>query len=110
MGFLTKSGAGKSGLHRLPSGAFTVDAQGNLVSSTMPQWVPEDWVVQIGRQILTIFKGASGVRLPFAELRVHYEAFRITARAMRGGAIIFLSPKPAGQPLRPADELVKSVL
>jgi len=34
-------------------------------------------------------------------LRVHYEAFRITAREMRGGAIVFLSPKPPLQS-RPA--------
>jgi len=98
MGILTNPAAGKSGLHRLPSGAFTVDAQGNLVSSTVPQWVPESLVVEIGRQILAVFKAASGVRLPFSELRVHYEAFRITAREMRGGAIIFLSPKPALPP------------
>ncbi|MGD0413186.1 MAG: hypothetical protein ABSC18_15960 [Verrucomicrobiota bacterium] len=98
MGILTRQGNGQSGLRRLPSGAFTVDAQGNLVSSTVPQWVPEALVVQIGRQILAVFKGAAAVRLPFSELRVHYEAFRITAREMRGGAIIFLSPKPAAPP------------
>ena len=95
---MTKQSDGKSGPHRLPSGAFTVDAQGNLVSSTVPQWVPEALVVQIGRQILAVFKGAAGVRLPFSELRVRYAAFSITAREMRGGAIIFLSPKPALPP------------
>lgn len=98
MGIMTRQRAGKSGLHRLPSGAFTVDAQGNLVSSTVPRWVPESLVVQIGRQVLAVFKGAVGVRLPFSELRVHYEAFRITAREMRGGAIVFLSPKPVAPP------------
>ena len=95
---MTRQRAGKSGLRRLPSGAFTVDAQGNLVSSTVPQWVPEALVVQIGQQILAVFKGAAAVRLPFSELRVHYAAFRITAREMRGGAIIFLSPKSAMTP------------
>ena len=98
MGILTKPPAGKSGLRRLPSGAFTVDAHGNLVSSTVPQWVPEELVVHIGRQILAVFKGAAAVRMPFIELRVHYEAFRIVAREMRGGAIVFLSPKPAVPP------------
>ena len=92
MGLLTKPNAGKSGLHRLPCGAFTVDTHGNLVSSTVPQWVGESLVLQIGRQILAVFKGASGVRPPFSELRVQYEALRITAREMRGGAIVFLSP------------------
>jgi len=102
MGLLTKQDAGKPGLRRLPSGAFTVDAQGNLVSSTVPQWVPEALVIEIGRQILAVFKGAAAVRLRFSELRVHYEAFRITAREMRGGAIIFLSPKPALPPPPPS--------
>ena len=100
MGILTRQGNGQSGLRRLPSGAFTVDAQGNLVSSTVPQWVPEALVVQIGRQILAVFKGANAARLPFSELRVYYEAFGITAREMRGGAIVFLSPKSPLQ-LRP---------
>jgi len=98
MGIMTRPRGGKSGLLRLPTGAFTVDAQGNLVSSTVPQWVPEALVVQIGQQILAVFRGAAAVRLPFFELRVHYAAFRITAREMRGGAIVFLSPKPAPPP------------
>lgn len=102
MGLLNKPGAGKSGLHRLPSGAFTVDAQGNLVSSTVPQWVPEALVIQIGQQVLAVFKGAAGVRLPFSELRVQYEAFRITAREMRGGAIVFLSPRSPAPSLAPS--------
>jgi hypothetical protein len=102
MGILTRQGDGKSGLRRLPSGAFTVDAQGNLVSSTVPQWVPEALVVQTGRQILAVFKGAAAVRLRCSELRVHYAAFRITAREMRGGAIVFLSPKPAAPPPPPS--------
>jgi len=109
MGLLTKSSR-KSGPHRLPSGAFTVDAVGNLVSSTLPQWVPEIWVVEIGRQILAVFKGAAGVRLPFSELHVQYQAFRITARALRGGAIIFLSSGPAPRPLPPSGEPAPFVL
>ena len=98
---MTHHRAGQSGLHRLPTGAFTVDSHGTLVSSTVPQWVPESLVLQIGWQILAVFKGAEGVRLPFFELRVHYEALTITAREMRGGAIIFLSPRPAAPPRAP---------
>ena len=101
MGLLTKHPAGQSGPHRLPSGAFTVDARGNLVSSTVPQWVQESLLVHIGRQVLTVFKGAAAVRLPFSELRVQYQACKISACALRGGAIIFLSPKPTARPLPP---------
>lgn len=92
MGFLTKL-TPKSGLNRLPSGTFTVDPSGDIVSSTVPQWVPEAQVREIGRQILGVFKGADAAHLQFSEMKVQYKAFKITAREMRGGAIIFLSPK-----------------
>jgi len=74
-----------------------VDAYGNLVSSTVPQWVSAALVHEIGRQVLAVFKGAAGVRMRFSELRVNYESFRITARELRGGAIVFLSPKRPAQ-------------
>jgi len=92
MGFLTKLNP-KSGLHRLPSGTFTVDPHGNIVSSTVPQWVPEALVREIAREILAIFKAAAAARLQFSEMKVQYAAFRITARELRGGAMIFLSPR-----------------
>src|SRR5580704_7913652 len=92
MGFLTKR-SNKSGLHQLPSGTFTVDPLGNIVSSTVPQSVSEAIVRDIGLQLLAVFKGAAAARLQFSELKIQYEAFRITAREMRGGAVIFLTPK-----------------
>ncbi len=90
MALLTKS---NSPPLRLPSGAFTVDAQGCVVSSTIPQWVPEKQVLAIGHHILAVFKGARTAQLQFSEVVVQYGAFKITAREMRGGAIIFLAPK-----------------
>jgi len=94
MGFLTKSDkSSKPELKRLPSGTFTIDADCRIVSSTLPRWVPESQVRDIGREILAIFHGARHASLPFAELNVQYAAFKITAREMRGGAIIFLSPR-----------------
>jgi hypothetical protein len=92
MGFLTKL-TPKSGLHRLPSGSFTVDPYGEVVSSTVPQWVPEAQIREIGQQILGVFKAAAAAHLQFSEIKVQYAAFKITARQMRGGAIIFLSPR-----------------
>jgi len=90
MAFLNKK---KSGPQRLPNGAFTVDAQGRVVSSTVPQAVPPAVVRDIGQQVVAIFEEARRVQLPFSEMIAQYAAFKITARAMRGGAIIFLSPK-----------------
>jgi len=78
---------------RLPSGAFTVDAEGGIVSSTVPQTVPATLVRDIGHCVLSIFKGARKANVAFSELVAQYATFKITAREMRGGAIIFLSPK-----------------
>jgi hypothetical protein len=83
----------KPELKRLPNGTFTVDAQGRVISSTVPQSVPAALVDEIGRHVVWIFRGAQEARAGVSELVVQYGAFKITAREMRGGAIIFLSPK-----------------
>lgn len=70
-----------------------MDVQGHVVSSTVPHSVPEATVKEIGRQILAVFASARRANLQFSELNVQYAAFKITARAMRGGAIIFLVPR-----------------
>jgi hypothetical protein len=94
MGILTTfNKAARAELKRLPTGTFTIDADCRIVSSTVPGRVPEAQVRNIGRQILAIFAGASNANLQFSELVVQYAAFKITARQMRGGAIIFLSPR-----------------
>lgn len=95
MGFLTKSKESKGDLKRLPAGTFTVDADCHVVSSTVPHTVSEAQVRDIGRHVLSIFQEARQANLQFSELVVQYEAFKITAREMRGGAIVFLSPRTA---------------
>src|ERR1700690_464255 len=82
-----------SELRRLPTGSFTVDAEGQVVSSTVPQAVPAALVAEIGRCVVAVFQGAQKANLAFSEMVAQYATFKITARAMRGGAIIFLSPK-----------------
>jgi hypothetical protein len=91
MGFLSKTANPE--LKRLPAGTFTVDAVGQVVSSTVPQSVPAEVVSEIGRDVIAIFQGAREAGVSFSELAVQYAAFKIVAREMRGGAIIFLSPK-----------------
>jgi hypothetical protein len=94
MGLLTKfSKPPKPELKRLPTGTFTIDAECRIISSTVPGRVPEAQVRHIGRQVLAVFEGARNANLQFSELVAQYAAFKITARQMRGGAIIFLSPK-----------------
>jgi hypothetical protein len=94
MGFLTLfNRAAKPQLKRLATGTFTIDPHGRIVSSTVRRSVPEGQLREIGRHVLAIFDGAHKANLQFSELNVQYAAYKITARQMRGGAIIFLSPR-----------------
>jgi hypothetical protein len=82
---------------RLPSGSFTVDPQGKILVSTLPQGFPEAWAEQIGQIVVRAFNDAQSAQVPLRELVADYSALRMTARALRGGAIIFLSPKALGR-------------
>jgi len=80
-------------LKRLPSGSFTLDKTGQVLVSTVPSSFPPAMIREIGRQVLDTFQEAQAVQLPLVELIVHYGSLKILARELRGGAIIFLSPK-----------------
>ena len=80
-------------LTRLPSGSFTADAAGRVLASTLPHSFPKSQLVEIGSVVLAIFKDANEAALPLSEIEVRYGGFKLTARQMRGGAIIFLKPK-----------------
>lgn len=93
MGFLKLFSKPVATLTRLPSGCFTVDSAGNVVASTLPQKFPPLLVQQIATQVLATFRDAQAAQLPLAELVVRYASLKVTAREMRGGAIVFLSPQ-----------------
>ena len=84
----------KPEVKRLPTGSFTVDAHGEVISSTVSQVFPRPWSGTSARELWHVFDGARRAQLPFSELVVQYASYKIVAREMRGGAIIFLSPKP----------------
>jgi hypothetical protein len=96
MGLLTLfRRGGKGDLKRLPTGSFTIDSRGRIVSSTLPHSLSAGHVREIGQHILAIFQGSRNAQLPLYELVVNYGVFKITAREMRGGAIVFLAPVAA---------------
>ena len=84
-------------LVRLPNGSFTVDMNGKILVSTLPHTFPEDWAQQIGRVVLASFKAAQEAQVPLRELVADFSALKLTARALRGGAIIFLCPQAVGR-------------
>lgn len=77
---------------RLPNGSFTVDSSGKVLVSTLPRSFPEDWAEQIGKHVVSAFRASQTAQVPLRELVAEYSTLRLTARALRGGAIIFLSP------------------
>jgi hypothetical protein len=80
-------------LTKLPSGAFAMDQDGKIISSTLPQSFPELEMRAIGQRVLAFFRGAQNAQMPLQELNVYYPSLKVTARNLRGGAIIFLLPQ-----------------
>jgi hypothetical protein len=100
MGFLSLFAKPKPTLLRLPSGSFTVDREGCVLMGTLPSSFPVSLVKDIAQQVLTTFGEAAAVQLPLAELVIHYPSLKIIARELRGGAIVFLSPKAPISPMK----------
>lgn len=93
MGMMRFFAGSAPSLAHLPNGSFTLDRTGRVLAGTVPSSVPAATLQEIGRQVLDTFREAEDAQLPLAELIVNYGSLRITARELRGGAIIFLSPK-----------------
>ena len=96
MGFLNlfkKTSPDGAGLSRLPSGSYTIDAGGKVLVSTLPRAFPEEKLREISQQVLYAFKSAREAGMAVNEIVVQYATLRLTARELRGGAIIFLAPR-----------------
>ena len=81
---------------RLPSGSFTVERQGTIIASTLPQSFPAAQTQEIAQLVLATFQEARAAGLPLQELNAHYAGFLLAAHELNGGAMIFLFPKPPG--------------
>ena len=95
MGLLNLFSKSRATVHRLPTGSITVDRNGEVVTTTISSTYPAVLLQNITQEVLTLFRQAREKQLPLAELNLHFASLQITAREMRGGAIIFLSPKTA---------------
>lgn len=83
-------------LKRLPSGSFSVDSTGRIVTSTVPTSFPKEEIGRIAERVLKTFRRAHAAGMPLTELIIQYAAFKLTARELRGGAIVFLAPQQRG--------------
>ena len=95
MGFLKRFFRGRASVQQLPTGTVTVDRHGHVVTSTVSSAYPQNFLRDIGRDVLTHFVEARAAQTPLAEVSLHFGSLHVTARELRGGAIIFLFPQTA---------------
>ena len=92
MGFLKRIFKSRAAVQQLPAGSLTVNRDGKVVTSTIASGYPQGLLRDIVRDVLLLFQQAREAQMPLAEFSIHFASLRITAREMRGGAVIFLSP------------------
>ena len=95
MGFLKKLFGGLAAVQQLPTGTITVDRDGNIVTSTVSSAFSKKLLKDIASDVLELLREARLAQTPLAEVSLHFGSLRITARELRGGAIIFLLPQAA---------------
>lgn len=96
MGLLNFFGKSSPTLLALPLGSFTVDREGGILASTVPSAYPQDKMRELAKKVLGSFSAAHNAGLQLSEITVNYHGFRITARELRGGAVVFLAPVETG--------------
>ncbi len=79
----------------LPVGSFTVSREGSIVVGTISSAYPPAELQAIARIVLAAFREAARAHLPCSELIIEYSSLKITARELRGGAVVFLAPAVA---------------
>ena len=80
-------------LMTLPRGSFTVDRDGHVLASTLPHNFSSEFAEEIGIGVLAAFRDAHKADVKVREFIVRFANLKLTAREMRGGAIIFLAPQ-----------------
>ncbi len=79
-------------LLHLPSGCFTLHRGGNLAASTLPSSFSHATIHEIGSMVLAAFRRAQESNLSLTDLNLHFSGLSISARDLRGGVLIFLTP------------------
>jgi hypothetical protein len=98
MGLLNLFSRPAKPLLQLHSGSFSMDRSGRVLAGTLPSSFPANLVQEIGKCITDTFRDAHTIQLPLDELVIHYPGLKITAREMRGGAMVFLSTATSSVP------------
>jgi hypothetical protein len=100
MGLLKRFFGSDASVQQLPAGTVTVDRQGQIVTSTVSSTFPPALLLDIGHDILELLREARAEQMSVAEISVYFGSLRITARELRGGAIIFMFPQSASSSIQ----------
>jgi hypothetical protein len=93
MGFLKKMFRSKAAVSQLPSGSLTVNRHGKIITATVSSTYPPELLRAIGNVAVDLLRDAHTAQMPVAEVTINFASLRITARELRGGAIVFLFPQ-----------------
>jgi hypothetical protein len=93
MGFLSIFSRARAAVQTLPSGTMTVDRHASILASTISSGFSDELLQAVAAQIVGFFKSAAAAQVPLGEIRLYFPSLNITARELRGGAVIFFSPK-----------------
>jgi hypothetical protein len=85
----------------LPAGSFTIDRTGRIVTSTLSNIFPEKLALEIGRAVIETFRKAQAAEVVLTEVTVNFASLKLTARELRGGAIVFLAPVSGSSASKP---------
>lgn len=77
----------------LPSGSYTVDRDGKVVTRTISSSISTQSLEMVSAQVLQTFREAKQAHLNINEFSINMGALNIKARELRGGAMIFLTPR-----------------
>jgi hypothetical protein len=93
MGILSLFSKPSPAITTLPSGSVTLDRNGRILASTVSSSCPDEVLEEVAAQVLRLFNEARRAQMPLSELVFNFASLQITARELRGGALIFLKPK-----------------
>jgi hypothetical protein len=93
MGLLSLFSKPSPALQLLPTGSMTVDRNCRVLATTISSNCPPELIHDLGGQVLRLFREARKAQMPLSEFTLHFSSLQITAREMRGGAMIFLTSK-----------------
>ena len=93
-----KSKKNTARINVLPSGCITIDRNGGIVATTVSHSVQPAQIQHIVRVVTRALQGAHSADLSLTEIHMEYPALKIVARELKGGAIVFLTPRSLSKP------------